>query len=143
MPIEYRSLVPGGFFSPTPFDRTAPVSIRRNDRGAINGAVCGYLHPPADGGCGPFSTWAVSKFGRRADILFKDQTCNALKSALPQAQPLPLAPRVHLAGTIVCASPAGDLQPDGSSLSDAPSLTAAIEAPFVSAACIPGEGPVR
>jgi hypothetical protein len=143
MPIECRSLVPGGFFSPAPFDRTVPVSIRCNDPGAINGAVCGYQDPPADGGCGPPSTWARSKFARRADIAFKDQTCNELKSALPQARPLPLAPRVHLAGNIVRATPAADLQRDGSSLRDAPSLTAAIEALFVPAAYIPGEGPSR
>ncbi|SDE71964.1 Protein of unknown function [Bradyrhizobium brasilense] len=35
---NYRSLVPGGFFSSTPFDRTMKVSIRCNNPGAINGA---------------------------------------------------------------------------------------------------------
>jgi uncharacterized protein (TIGR02594 family) len=38
MAPNYRSLVPGGFFSSTPFDRTIPVSIRCNNPGAINGA---------------------------------------------------------------------------------------------------------
>jgi hypothetical protein len=36
---NYRSLVPGGFFSATPTDKsTGPVSIRMNNPGAINGA---------------------------------------------------------------------------------------------------------
>lgn len=38
MAPNYRSLVPGGFFSSTPFDRTMPVSIRSNNAGAVNGA---------------------------------------------------------------------------------------------------------
>lgn len=38
MNANYRSLVPGGFYSSDPFDRTVPVSIRCNNPGAINGA---------------------------------------------------------------------------------------------------------
>jgi len=38
MAPNYRSLVPGGYFSSNPFDRTLPVSIRCNNPGAINGA---------------------------------------------------------------------------------------------------------
>jgi hypothetical protein len=36
---NYRSLVPGGFFSADPGDRTVPVAIRTNNPGAINLAV--------------------------------------------------------------------------------------------------------
>ncbi|MDI4231494.1 hypothetical protein OZ411_01530 [Bradyrhizobium sp. Arg237L] len=36
---NYRSLVPDGFFSSNPFDRTKPVPIRCNNPGAINGAT--------------------------------------------------------------------------------------------------------
>lgn len=36
--IHYRSLVPGGFFSHTPYDRSMKTSIRTNNPGAINGA---------------------------------------------------------------------------------------------------------
>jgi hypothetical protein len=42
---NYRSLVPGGFFSSTPFDRTVPVSIRCNNPGAINGAAWEKKYP--------------------------------------------------------------------------------------------------
>lgn len=35
---EYRALVPGGYFSSTPNDKSIPVSIRDNNLGAINGA---------------------------------------------------------------------------------------------------------
>jgi Putative peptidoglycan binding domain len=38
MSVNYRSLVPGGFYSATPFDRSIPVSIRCNNPGAVNGA---------------------------------------------------------------------------------------------------------
>jgi len=38
MSVNYRSLVPGGFYSANPFDRTIPTSIRCNNPGAINGA---------------------------------------------------------------------------------------------------------
>lgn len=35
---NYRSLVPGGFYSSNPFDHSVPASIRCNNPGAINGA---------------------------------------------------------------------------------------------------------
>src|SRR5262245_33969792 len=35
-PGPFRSLVPGGSFSPDPFDRNFPVAIRCNNPGAIN-----------------------------------------------------------------------------------------------------------
>lgn len=38
MSPNYRSLVPGGFYSSDPFDKTVRVSIRCNNAGAINGA---------------------------------------------------------------------------------------------------------
>lgn len=39
MTVKYRALVPGGYYSSTPFDRRIPVSIRCNNPGAINGAA--------------------------------------------------------------------------------------------------------
>ena len=45
MSIKYRSLVPGGFYSSNPFDRTVPVSIRCNNPGAINGASWEKKYP--------------------------------------------------------------------------------------------------
>jgi D-alanyl-D-alanine carboxypeptidase len=45
MAPNYRSLVPNGFFSFTPFDRTVPVSIRCNNPGAINGASWEKRYP--------------------------------------------------------------------------------------------------
>jgi uncharacterized protein (TIGR02594 family) len=45
MAPNYRSLVPGGFFSSNPFDRTMPVSIRCNNPGAINGAAWEKNYP--------------------------------------------------------------------------------------------------
>jgi Uncharacterized protein conserved in bacteria (DUF2272) len=45
MAPNYRSLVPGGFFSSNPFDRTVPVSIRCNNPGAINGASWEMRYP--------------------------------------------------------------------------------------------------
>lgn len=45
MAPNYRSLVPGGFFSSNPFDRTVPVSIRCNNPGAINGATWEKRYP--------------------------------------------------------------------------------------------------
>jgi uncharacterized protein (TIGR02594 family) len=35
---NYRSLVPGGFYSSSPYDKSVPVSIRTNNPGAVNGA---------------------------------------------------------------------------------------------------------
>jgi len=45
MSTNYRSLVPGGFYSSTPFDRSIPVSIRCNNPGAINGASWEKSYP--------------------------------------------------------------------------------------------------
>jgi hypothetical protein len=45
MAPNYRSLVPGGFYSSKPFDRTVPVSIRCNNPGAINGAHWEETYP--------------------------------------------------------------------------------------------------
>jgi hypothetical protein len=43
---NYRSLVPGGFFSGTPMDKsTGPVTIRMNNPGAINGASWETTYP--------------------------------------------------------------------------------------------------
>lgn len=39
MPISYRSLIPGGFYSSNPTDKSVPVSIRTNNPGAVNGAA--------------------------------------------------------------------------------------------------------
>jgi hypothetical protein len=46
MAPNYRSLVPGGFFSSTPMDKsTGPVTIRMNNPGAINGASWETTYP--------------------------------------------------------------------------------------------------
>jgi|GEM_PF-1669779 len=45
MAVNYRSLVPGGFYSSNPFDRSVPVSIRCNNPGAINGAPWEKKYP--------------------------------------------------------------------------------------------------
>ena len=45
MPVNYRSLIPGGFYSADPFNRTVPVSIRCNNPGAINGAAWERTYP--------------------------------------------------------------------------------------------------
>ena len=45
MPVRYRSLVEGGFYSSNPFDRSVPVSIRCNNPGAINGAAWEKTYP--------------------------------------------------------------------------------------------------
>jgi hypothetical protein len=43
---NYRSLVPGGYFSSTPMDKsTGPVTIRMNNPGAINGAKWEISYP--------------------------------------------------------------------------------------------------
>jgi hypothetical protein len=45
MAVNYRALVPGGFFSKDPFDKHVPVSIRCNNPGAINGAAWEKVYP--------------------------------------------------------------------------------------------------
>jgi uncharacterized protein (TIGR02594 family) len=45
MSTNYRSLVPGGFYSSDPFDRSVHVSIRCNNPGAINGASWEETYP--------------------------------------------------------------------------------------------------
>ena len=45
MAPNYRSLVPGGFYSSNPFDRTKHVPVRCNNPGAINGAVWEKTYP--------------------------------------------------------------------------------------------------
>ncbi|CCD96014.1 Peptidoglycan-binding domain 1 protein (modular protein) [Bradyrhizobium sp. ORS 375] len=45
MKVNYRSLVPGGYFSANPFDRSTPVSIRCNNPGAVNGAAWERQYP--------------------------------------------------------------------------------------------------
>lgn len=50
---SYRSLVPGGFYSPDPNDKKVPVSIRFNNPGAVNGASWERTYP---GYCGEIET---------------------------------------------------------------------------------------
>ena len=45
MAPNYRSLVPGGFFSSTPYDRSMRASVRCNNPGAINGAFWETHYP--------------------------------------------------------------------------------------------------
>jgi hypothetical protein len=42
---NYRSLVPGGFYSKDPADKSVPVAIRMNNPGAINGAAWLRAYP--------------------------------------------------------------------------------------------------
>lgn len=66
---------------------------------------CGYLDPPADGGFGPVSKWALREFAWRygfagdGDVEITPELVQALRSA----DPLPLSPGTDLAGRIVIA----------------------------------------
>jgi hypothetical protein len=95
---------------PLPADAPALTLDTREGVQAIQSVLanCGYLDPPADGGFGPVSKWALSEFGKRAEVPFKGQITNELKTALLQAQPLPLAPGNDLAGKIVRAMQANE-----------------------------------
>jgi uncharacterized protein (TIGR02594 family) len=39
MPLPYRAIIPGGYYSSNPTDKSMPVSIRSNNPGAVNGAA--------------------------------------------------------------------------------------------------------
>jgi putative peptidoglycan binding protein len=69
---------------------------------------CGVLDPPADGGFGPVTKWALTEFAEQAGIEFDGQITAELKRALLRAQPLPLTPREDLAGNIVKAMQANN-----------------------------------
>jgi hypothetical protein len=64
---------------------------------------CGYLDPPADGGYGPVTKWALGKLAERAGARLNGGITPELRTALHEAQPLPLAPGNDLAGKIVRA----------------------------------------
>lgn len=64
---------------------------------------CGYLDPPADGGFGPVTKWALGKFAERAGFGPGDTITPELRTALHAALPLPLTPGDDLAGKIVKA----------------------------------------
>ncbi len=72
---------------------------------AIQSALiqCGYLDPPADGGFGPVSKWALSKFAERAGLDVGNTLSPELSTALQEAEPLPLNPGDDLAGKLVKA----------------------------------------
>jgi Putative peptidoglycan binding domain len=65
----------------------------------------GYLDPPADGGYGPVSKWALREFAHRHGLVFSngDQISSEVAEALVTAEPLPLTPGSDLAGRIVVA----------------------------------------
>lgn len=64
---------------------------------------CGYLDPPADGGFGPVSKWALGQFASRSSLTFKTALTADLVTALHNAAPLPLSPGGDLVGRIVVA----------------------------------------
>jgi hypothetical protein len=64
---------------------------------------CGYLDPPADGGYGPVTKWALAKFAGRTGLRLSQVITPELRTALHHAQPLPLSPGKDLAGKIVKA----------------------------------------
>src|SRR5262249_9358372 len=64
----------------------------------------GYLDPPADGGWGPVSKWALQAFCMRAGVPFALEAITpAMKDALANAKPLLLNPGSGLASRIVRA----------------------------------------
>jgi len=64
---------------------------------------CGYLDPPADGGYGPVTKWALAKLAERTGVRGDGEMAPELRTALHEAQPLPLLPGEDLAGKIVKA----------------------------------------
>ncbi|MGE0035965.1 MAG: peptidoglycan-binding domain-containing protein [Xanthobacteraceae bacterium] len=64
---------------------------------------CGYLDPPADGGYGPVSKWALRRFAERAGLDAGNGLSAKLSAALGAAEPLPLDPGDDFAGRIVKA----------------------------------------
>ena len=64
---------------------------------------CGYLDPPADGGFGPVTKWALGKFAQRAQLGPFTELTPAIVEVLTTAEPLPLSPSDDLAGRIVKA----------------------------------------
>jgi hypothetical protein len=64
---------------------------------------CGYLDPPADGGFGPVTKWALSRFAERIGLDGGNALTPQLAAALTEAEPLPLDPGDDLAGQIVTA----------------------------------------
>ncbi len=90
---------------PVPEDAGALTLETREGVQAVQSVLihCGYLDPPADGGFGPVTKWALTEFAQRASVQFKGQITDKLKAVLLQAQPLPLAPGNDLAGKIVRA----------------------------------------
>ena len=63
----------------------------------------GYLDPPADGGFGPVTKWALHRFSERVHLRPTDQLTPEIIAALKQGNELPLTPGDDLAGKIVRA----------------------------------------
>src|SRR5262249_41660119 len=67
-------------------------------------SALGYLDPPADGGWGPVSKWALQALCRREGVpVTVDGLTPAIGEALAHPKPLPLVPVAGLAGRIVAA----------------------------------------
>src|SRR5262249_43725159 len=67
-------------------------------------SALGYLDPPADGGWGPVSKWALRAFCKRENVTYTPDTITpAMSAMLNQAKPLPLAPGKDFCGRIVAA----------------------------------------
>jgi hypothetical protein len=64
---------------------------------------CGLLDPPADGGYGPVTKWALREFASSRELRVGDEIEQEMQAALQAAEPLPLTPGNDLAGKIVRA----------------------------------------
>jgi hypothetical protein len=64
---------------------------------------CGYLDPPADGGFGPVTKWALGEFAVRAGLGVGTPLSPDLNAALGEAKALPLNPGDDFAGKLIKA----------------------------------------
>jgi peptidoglycan hydrolase-like protein with peptidoglycan-binding domain len=106
-PVENRTL-PG---APTPLEAVAALADTALTLDTFDGVraaqskliECGYLDPPADGGFGPVTQWALRAFAEHAHLPVSDTLTPEIARALASADPLPLVAGDDLAGKIVSA----------------------------------------
>lgn len=91
--------------APVPHQPNAFTLETRAGVQAVQAALihCGYLDPPADGGYGPVSKWALGEFAARAGLDVGPTLSRELSIALRDAEPLPLNPGDDFAGKLVNA----------------------------------------
>ena len=99
-PLPPTPLAAAGPPSSTPLSTDTLEGVRAIQTVLIR---CGYLDPPADGGFGKVTKWALRAFAERAGVTPSDTITPELRTALAQAQPLPLTPGNDLIGKIVKA----------------------------------------